>query len=181
VPEAPETVSIGDQAPAFELQDTEGASHSLSANGERLTAVVFTCNHCPYALAWHDRIAGVARDYADRGVRMLAICSNDAERFPADSFEAMQQRVREDGGWPMPYLHDATQDVARAYGAQTTPDVFLVDSEGTLRYRGAPDRDYGDPSLNAEWLRGALDALLAGSDPEPAETKPVGCRIKWKP
>jgi peroxiredoxin len=182
MPEAPEqTISTGDQAAAFELQDTEGALHSLSANDGGPTAVVFTCNHCPYALAWHDRIADVARDYADRGVRVLAICSNDAERYPADSFEAMQSRVREDGGWPMPYLHDATQEVARAYGAQTTPDVFLVDSDGILRYRGAPDRDYGDPSLNAEWLRGALDAVLAGSDPDPANTKPIGCSIKWKP
>jgi peroxiredoxin len=181
MPEAPEaTISVGDAAPAFELPDTEGASHALGSNGDRATAIVFTCNHCPYALAWHDRLADVARDYADRGVRMLAICSNDAERFPADSPEAMQKRVREDGGWPMPYLHDATQDVARAYGAKTTPDVFLVDSEGTLRYRGAPDRDYGDPSVNAEWLRGAIDAVLAGSEPDPKETKPVGCSIKWK-
>jgi len=141
---------------------------------------VFTCNHCPYALAWHDRIAGVARDYADRGVRVLAINPNDSERYPADSFEAMQERVRREGGWPMPYLHDATQEVARAYGAQTTPDVFVIDSSGRLRYRGAPDADHGDPSQNAAWLRGALDAVLAGTDPDPAETKPVGCSIKWR-
>jgi peroxiredoxin len=174
-------LSVGDQAPDFQLKDTEGAEHSLAANGEsRAAVVVFTCNHCPYALAWHDRLADVARDYADRGVGMLAICSNDAERFPADSFEAMQKRVREDGGWPMPYLHDASQEAALAYGAQTTPDVFVIDSEGRVRYRGAPDRDYGDPSVNAEWLRGALDAVLGGSDPDPAETKPVGCKIKWK-
>jgi peroxiredoxin len=169
-----------DTAPAFALPDTEGNTHSLADGGSPATVVVFTCNHCPYALAWHDRIAAVARDYAERGVRVLAICSNDAERYPADSLEAMQQRVREDGGWPMPYLHDATQEVARAYGAQTTPDVFVVDSAGTVRYRGAPDGDYGDPSQNAAWLRGALDAVLAGSDPEPAETKPVGCSIKWR-
>ena len=181
MPEAPEkTISVGDQAPDFELQDTEGARHSLSENGEGPTAVLFTCNHCPYALAWHDRLIAVARDYADRGVRMLAICSNDAERYPADSFEAMQARVRADGGWPMPYLHDPTQEVARAYGAKTTPDVFLVDSGGIVRFRGSPDRDYGDPSVNAEWLRGALDAVLTGSDPDPAETKSIGCRIKWK-
>jgi peroxiredoxin len=169
-----------DTAPAFELPDTEGNTHSLDGDSSAATVVVFTCNHCPYALAWHDRIADVARDYADRGVRVLAICSNDATRYPADSFEAMQTRVRDDGGWPMPYLHDATQEVARAYEAKTTPDVFLVDSKGTLRYRGAPDSDYGDPSQNAAWLRGALDAVLAGSDPDPAETKPVGCSIKWK-
>jgi peroxiredoxin len=180
--EAPEaTISTGDSAPAFELPDTDGNTHSLDGDSSPATVVVFTCNHCPYALAWHDRIVSVARDYADRGVRMLAICSNDAERYPADSLEAMQRRVADDGGWPMPYLHDATQDVAHAYGAKTTPDLFVVDAEGRVRYRGAPDRDYGDPSLNAEWLRGALDAVLGGSDPDPAETKPVGCKIKWKP
>jgi hypothetical protein len=91
----------------------------------------------------------------------------------------MQQRVRDDGGWPAPYLHDATQDVARAYGAKTTPDVFVIDGGGRLRYRGAPDADYNDESQNAGWLRAALDAVLAGRDPEPAETDPVGCSIKW--
>jgi peroxiredoxin len=169
-----------DTAPTFALPDTEGQTHALDGDTSVATVVVFTCNHCPYALAWHDRIADVARDYADRGVRVLAINPNDAERYPRDSFEAMQARVREDGGWPMPYLHDETQEVARAYGAQTTPDVFVIDSEGTLRYRGAPDSDYGDPSQNAAWLRGALDAVLSGADPDPAETKPVGCSIKWK-
>jgi peroxiredoxin len=171
---------MSDIARDFELSDTEGRLHSLEGDTSVATAVVFTCNHCPYALAWHDRIAGVARDYADRGVRVLAINPNDSERYPADSFEAMQERVRREGGWPMPYLHDATQEVARAYGAQTTPDVFVIDSSGRLRYRGAPDADHGDPSQNAAWLRGALDAVLAGTDPDPAETKPVGCSIKWR-
>jgi hypothetical protein len=92
----------------------------------------------------------------------------------------MQQRVREEGGWPAPYLRDETQEIARAYGARTTPDVFVVDSEGRLRYRGAPDGDYNDPAKNAEWLRGALDAVLEGRDPDPAETEPVGCSVKWK-
>jgi peroxiredoxin len=173
-------LSIGDQAPAFDLPDTEGAQHSLPANGDRPTAVVFTCNHCPYALAWHDRILDAARDYEDRGVRFLLISPNDADRYPRDSYEAMQKRVREDGGWPAPYLYDETQEVARSYGAKTTPDVFVVDSEGMLRYRGAPDADYNDAQQNAEWLRGALDAVLDGSDPDPAETDPVGCSIKWK-
>src|SRR6187200_253677 len=141
--EAAAGISIGDAAPAFDLPDTEGARQSLS-NGAEVTAVVFTCNHCPYALAWHDRIADVARDYADRGVRVLAINPNDGERYPADSYEAMQQRVRGEN-WPMPYLHDESQDVAHAYGAKTTPDVFVVDSEGRLRYRGAPDADHSDP------------------------------------
>ena len=171
-------ISIGDTAPDFQLPDTEGTEHALS-NGAQATAVIFTCNHCPYALAWHDRILDVARDYADRGVRVLAINSNDSERYPADSYRAMQERVRKED-WPLPYLHDENQDVARAYGAKTTPDVFVTDSEGKLRYRGAPDSDHSDPSQNAAWLRGALDALLEGRAPEPAETEPVGCSVKWK-
>jgi peroxiredoxin len=174
------TISIGDVAPDFSLPDTEGAIWSASDSAQAAaTVVVFTCNHCPYALAWQDRIEQVARDYADRGVRVLAINANDAERYPRDSFAAMKDRVaRED--WPMPYLHDATQEVARAYDAKVTPDVFVLDSERRLRYRGAPDRDYDDPSQGAAWLRDALDAVLAGAEPAQAESKPVGCSIKWK-
>ena len=173
------TVSIGAAAPDFALNDTAGESWSL--NGAPATVLVFTCNHCPYALAWHERIADVAKEYADRGVVTMAINSNDAGRYPHDSYDAMRQRVTGDGGWPMPYLHDATQEVARAYGAQTTPDVFVLDSDGALRYRGAPDGDYDDPGQRAAWLREALDAILDGHAPQRAETKPVGCSIKWKP
>jgi hypothetical protein len=112
-------------------------------------------------------------------VRVLTVNPNDAERYPADSYEAMRERVeRED--WPMPYLHDADQSVARAFGAETTPDVFVVDTAGRLAYRGAPDADYGDPSQNAAWLRDALDALLAGRAPGRAQTEPKGCSIKWR-
>jgi peroxiredoxin len=173
------SISVGDRAPDFTLPDTEGVQHALGDGNSGPAVVVFTCNHCPYALAWQDRIADAARDYADRGVRFLAINPNDGERYPRDSYEAMQKRVAEED-WPLPYLRDETQAVARDYGAKTTPDVFLVDAEGTLRYRGAPDADYGDPSQNAAWLRAALEAVLAGRAPDQAETDPVGCSIKWK-
>jgi peroxiredoxin len=174
------SVAIGDKAPEFELPDTEGAPWSApNGDGANATVVVFTCNHCPYALAWHDRIAQAARDYADRGVRFLAISSNDAERYPRDSYDAMKARVAKED-WPMPYLYDQTQEVARAYGAKTTPDLFVVDSEGRLAYRGAPDSDYDDPAQQAQWLRDALDAVLGGEQPARAETRPVGCSIKWK-
>jgi peroxiredoxin len=173
-------VPLGEVAPSFELPDTEGARHSLEGAGDAgATVVVFTCNHCPYALAWHDRTLAVARDYADRGVRFLAINSNDAQRYPADSYEAMRERVRAQP-WPLPYLHDESQEVARAFGAKVTPDVFVLDSQRRLRYRGAPDGDYSDPSQNAAWLREAIEAVLAGREPSPAETKPVGCSVKWK-
>jgi peroxiredoxin len=172
------TLSIGDVAPDFTLPDTNGAEHSL-ADGATVTAVVFTCNHCPYALAWHDRIADAARDYSDRGVRFLAINANDDERYPADSYDAMKQRMAKED-WPLPYLRDESQEVARSFGARTTPDVFVLDADGRLRYRGAPDEDHRNPSAGAAWLREALDALLAGEDPARAETEPVGCSVKWK-
>jgi peroxiredoxin len=167
-------MKIGDQAPTFSLPDTEGTEHGPDG----MTVVVFTCNHCPYALGWHDRLLQVARDYDD--VSFLAVNPNDAERYPADSYEAMKQRVRADGGWPHPYLRDESQEVARAYDAKTTPDVFVLDAEGRLRYRGAPDADHRDPDQNAIWLREALDAVREGRAPDRAETKPVGCSIKWR-
>jgi peroxiredoxin len=173
------TLTIGEQAPPFQLPDTDGRMWP-EGDEAAATVVVFTCNHCPYALAWHDRIARAARDYSDRGVRFVAINANDAERYPRDSSAAMRQRVAAED-WPMPYLHDATQEVARAYGAQTTPDVFVLDAGGRLRYRGAPDADYDDPAQDAAWLREALDAILAGAEPARPETRPVGCSIKWKP
>jgi peroxiredoxin len=170
--------AIGDRALTFSLPDTEGTMHELG--DAPVTVVVFTCNHCPYALAWHERIVAVARDYADRGVRMLAINPNDADRYPRDSPQAMRTRVERGEFDGVPYLRDESQDVARAYDAQTTPDVFVLDAAGLLRYRGAPDADYDDPTQKAAFLRDALDAVLDGRDPEPAETPPVGCSIKWK-
>jgi peroxiredoxin len=167
-------LAIGDVAPDFSLPDTDGRHHSPDG----VTAVVFTCNHCPYALAWHDRLLEVALDYPN--VCVLGVNPNDAERYPADSYEAMKQRVLNDGGWPMPYLRDESQEVARAYGAETTPDVFVLDADRRLRYRGAPDSDYRNPSLNAAWLREALDSVLAGEDPPTPETEPVGCSVKWR-
>ncbi len=92
----------------------------------------------------------------------------------------MRERVEADGGWPHPYLRDESQEVARAYAARTTPDVFVLDADRVLRYRGAPDADHSDESLDARWLRDALDAVRAGDPPAPAETEPVGCSVKWK-
>ena len=169
-------IAIGDRAPDLALPDTDGQTWRLSAGP---VVVYWTCNHCPYALAWHDRLLDVARDYEGR-VRFLAVNSNDAERYPADSPQAMRQRVGAEGGWPHPYLYDESQEVARAFGAERTPDVFAFDGDLALRYRGAPDADYDDPAQNAAWLRDALDAVLEGREVGRAETDPVGCTIKWK-
>jgi peroxiredoxin len=168
----------GDAVPGFTLPDTERVPVSMQT-GAAATVVVFTCNHCPYALAWHGRIEAVARDYAGRGVRTLQICSNDAERYPRDAPAAMRARVQA-GEFSGPYLHDATQEVARAWGARVTPDVFVVDSAGRLAYRGAPDADHRDESLQAAYVRAALDAVLQGGSVAEPLTDPVGCSIKWR-
>jgi peroxiredoxin len=172
------SLDIGDPAPAFELPDTDGAVHRL--DGGPATVVVFTCNHCPYALAWHDRLLDVARDYEARGVRLLAINPNDAVRYPAGLLRGDAGARAPRRRLAAPYLHDATQEVAAAYGARTTPDVFVVDADGRVAYRGAPDADYDDPGQGAAWLREALDAVLEGRRPGRARTEPVGCSIKWR-
>jgi peroxiredoxin len=165
----------------FALPDTDGREHRLSElAGDGPVVVVFTCNHCPHALAWHRRLVDVARDYQPRGVRMVFVNPNDGERYPADSLQAMRERVAGED-WPGPYLHDESQEVAREFGAQVTPDVFVVDREMRVRYRGAPDEDHDDPAANAVWLREAIDEVLSGVELRRPETEPVGCSIKWKP
>jgi peroxiredoxin len=171
---------VGDPAPPLDLPDTEGRLQSLAAGDAAATVVVWTCNHCPYALGWHDRLVEVARDYAPRDVRFLAVNSNDAERYPADSLDAMRERVQAEE-WPFPYLHDESQAAAAAWAAQVTPHVYVVDRSGVIRYEGAPDADHMDPGQNASWLREALDAVLSGEQPARAATEPVGCSIKWRP
>jgi hypothetical protein len=176
-------MAIGGRAPSFELRDTHGELHRFGdpSPDVRATVVYWTCNHCPYALAWQERLHQVGRDYSSKGVRFLAINSNDGARFPADSAAAMRERVDREDGWPYPYLYDEAQDVARSFGAERTPDIFVLDRELRLSYRGAPDEDYDDPSCNATWLREALDAVLAGEAPSRPRTEPVGCPIKWSP
>ncbi len=171
---------LGDRVPAFTLADTAGTAHSVPADpAPAATVLVVTCNHCPYVIAWNPRLRAVAEDYAPRDVRLLAINANDAARYPADSPDAMARFVH-DHSWPIPYLRDESQAVARALGAQVTPHVFVLDRDQRLRYRGAPDADHQDPSLDARWLRDALDAVLAGDEPAEAETRARGCSVKWK-
>lgn len=174
------SLALGDPMPPVALPDTDGREHVVGPADAAATVVVFTCNHCPYALAWHDRLLKVAEDYRDRGVRTWLVNPNDARRYARDSFDAMQKRVRAEGPWPAPYLRDEDQGVARAFGARTTPDVFVFAPDGRLVYRGAPDADHGDPALGGKWLRDALEDLLAGAPLALPETEPVGCSVKWR-
>jgi alkyl hydroperoxide reductase subunit AhpC len=118
--------------------------------------------------------------YADKGVQLIAINANDDSKYPDDSFSKMKERAIQKK-FNFPYLRDQTQDVARAYGAERTPEVFLFDKTLTLRYHGAIDDNYDNPKAVKEpYLRDALDALLAGRPISASETKPVGCTVKWK-
>jgi peroxiredoxin len=173
---------IGDTAPDFTLPATDGKTYKLheAFKNAKAVAVVFTCNHCPYAIAWEDRINAIARDYAAQGVRLLAINANNASTHPADNFENMVKRASEKH-FVFPYLRDESQSVARAYGAERTPELFIFDANKTLRYHGAPDDNYEDEhAIKHQYAREALDAILAEKDLVLPETKPVGCSIKWK-
>jgi peroxiredoxin len=172
-------LAIGDVAPNHTLPDTAGTPTPLLDGAAPATVVVFTCNHCPYALAWHERLDDVARDYAAQGVRMLYVNANDAVTHPGDSLEAMRERVAA-GELAAPYLHDEAQEAASAWEAATTPHVFVLDADGRLAYRGVPDGDHQDPGQRAAWLRAALDDVLAGRPLAEAERQPVGCSIKWR-
>lgn len=165
----------------FALRGTDGRAHSADDYGDAaVLGVIFSCNHCPYVQAWEGRLIQIQRDYAGRGVQFVLINSNDPETYPADSFEQMQRRAAEKR-YPFPYVFDEIQAVARQYGATRTPEIFLFDRRRVLRYHGAPDDNYENPTqVHRPYLRDALDALLNDSAPAVTETKPVGCTIKWK-
>jgi peroxiredoxin len=173
-------IEIGERAPGFELPGVDGDHHRLE-DGAPATVVYWTCNHCPYALAWHDRMLDAARDYADRGVRFLAISSNDAARYPADSFEAMVERVESEGGWTHPYLHDESQEVARAFQAVCTPDFFGFNAADELQYRGRLDESKATPVPNARRELYEAMTAVARTGQGPREQIPsMGCSIKWR-
>ncbi|WP_217913453.1 thioredoxin family protein [Miltoncostaea marina] len=173
------SVAVGDPAPGFSLPDTDGGEVGLDEGaGAPARIVAFWCNHCPYVQAWEARFDAIAREYSDRGVVTVAICSNDARVQPADAFERMVERAAE-RRYAFAYAHDATQEVARAYGAERTPEVFVVDAAGRVAYHGAIDDSTDPDAVTAHHLRDALDAVLAGRSPAVPSTPPVGCTIKW--
>lgn len=175
-------LELGQRGPAFSLPGVDGQTHSLEAllQTHRAVAVIFSCNHCPYVQAWEDRMKAIQVDYREQGVVLAAIGSNDAEKYPDDDFEAMKTRAEQEE-FNFLYLRDESQAVARAYGATRTPHVFLLDSDGILRYRGAIDDNHESAqAVRAHYLRDALDAVLAGQPVKIGATNEVGCTIKWK-
>lgn len=174
------TLHIGDQATGFRLPGVDGRTHSLEEfTGKPVLVVVFSCNHCPYVQAYEDRMISIQRDYQPRGVQLIAINSNDDVNYPEDSFDAMVKRAKAKG-FNFPYLRDANQEVAKAYGATHTPQLFVFDHGRKLRYTGKIDDNWQNPgAVKRQYLREAVDALLQGAAPAEAETHAIGCTIKW--
>lgn len=176
-------LELGTPAPGFALPDTDGRTVALDdfADAPALL-VMFLSNHCPFVKFVQGAVANLARDYAPRGVAIVGIMSNDVARHPADAPERMRE-ARAAWGWSFPYLYDETQQVARAFRAACTPDIFLFDGQRRLVYRGQLDNsrpNNGMAPTGAD-LRAALDAVLEGR-PVSADQRPsIGCNIKWKP
>lgn len=175
---------LGTLAPAFELHDTiSGNKLSLEQlKGDKATLVMFICNHCPYVLHINDELVRIAKEYQPKGVSFIAISSNDVENYPQDSPELMKVQA-EKVGYTFPYLFDESQDVARAYDAACTPDLFLFDDSLKCVYRGQLDdsRPKNDLPVTGKDLRVALEALLAGNEISEDQIPSIGCNIKWKP
>ncbi|MBD3669503.1 MAG: thioredoxin family protein [Gammaproteobacteria bacterium] len=176
-------LDLGVTAPDFTLPEPLGGeTRSLTQlKGEKGTLVIFICNHCPFVLHILDSFVEFAAEYQSRGLNVVAISANDVSNYPDDSPEKMAQ-LAQDKEFTFPYLYDATQEVAKAYQAACTPDLYLFDDSLKLVYRGQYDaaRPGNDIPVTGEDLRRASDALLDGA-PLPADQIPsLGCNIKWK-
>ncbi len=172
-------LSIGDAAPAWEtLPGTDDNKHSLAdLKDAKAVVVIFTCNHCPVAVANEDRFIAFAKEYEAKGVRVVAINVNNIE---ADKMPAMKERSAEKG-FNFPYLYDESQEIARAYGSSVTPEVFLLDGDRKIAYMGAFDDNQMDASrVSKTYLKTAVDAVLAGEGVEKKETRPQGCGIQYE-
>jgi peroxiredoxin len=173
------SLPLGAHAPEFDLPGVDGRNHSLESFSQKpILVVIFSCNHCPYVKAYEGRMVSIQRDYAGKGVQLVAINSNDEKSYPEDGFPQMVERA-EQKGFNFPYLRDASQSVVEAYGGVCTPHAFVFDKERLLRYRGRID-DSRDPSnVTSPDLRNALDDLVAGVEVKVSDTRPFGCSIKW--
>ena len=173
---------LGTAMPSFDLPDTISGKHVSSESLLGKPAVViFICNHCPYVKHIREGFADFGRLCQQRGVGLVAISSNDVVQYPEDGPEAMADEARQ-AGYVFPYLFDASQDVARAFDAACTPDLYLYDAQGALAYRGQFDdsRPNNGIPVTGKDARAAVEALLAGSSPSADQKPSIGCNIKWK-
>lgn len=172
---------LGSVCPDFQLPATDGNLYQLKDfKGSKALLVMFICNHCPYVQAVEDRLIVLSRELLSLGAQVVAISSNDAVKYPADSFENMKKRSLEKK-YPFPYLFDETQKVAKEFGAVCTPDFFVYDENLSLAYRGRLDDSWKNPAeVSRHELRHAILELLAGREAPMSQYPSMGCSIKWK-
>ena len=171
-------LKIGDAAPTFSgIIGTDDKEHALKDFASaKLVVLVFTCNHCPVAQAYQDRLMGLQKDYKAKGVQVVAVNVNNMD---ADKLDKMKERAKEKK-FEFPYLYDASQKIGKDYGAKVTPHVFVLDKNRKLAYMGAIDDNMDEKKVKKHLLGDALDALLAGKDPPEKVTKQFGCGIKYE-
>ncbi|RMG43973.1 MAG: thioredoxin family protein [Candidatus Dadabacteria bacterium] len=172
---------LGSKLPDFKLKNVDGREMGSEYLREGKAAlVVFTCNHCPYVKGSEQMLCRIARRFEGQGLRTVTINSNDATRYPEDSFDKMKEKAAQ-MGLPYPYLYDSSQEVARMFDAACTPECFLFNSKGELVYQGAINDNPKDPGqVNQDYLSVAVTQVLAGVKPDPAFVHPLGCSIKWR-
>ncbi len=177
-------LKVGDRAVDFNLKNIDGTFVSLAANKDAKGYIlIFTCNTCPYSVAYEDRIIQLHNKYAPKGYPVVAVQPNSPKKSPGDSFEKMQKRARSKN-FPFPYLMDETQEVTRTYGATNTPHVYVLNRQSNesfkIEYIGAIDNNSRDAAAaDKHYVQQAVDNLLKGKGVETTKTKAIGCTIKW--
>ncbi|MBZ8180624.1 thioredoxin family protein [Oscillatoria salina] len=174
--------TVGQYAPDFELPGIDGQVHHLSRYLEkfRVVAVIFICNHCPYVRLYLDRLKEIQDRFESEGFTAIGINANDTDKYPEDSFEKMKSFAMEKK-LNFPYLWDPSQDVANCFDARVTPEVFLIDNAGVVRYRGKIDDRPEDPeAVQNHYLRDNIVALLSSEQVTTSITEAIGCTIKWR-
>jgi len=180
--EAPTVLAIGAAAPMADAKMTGVDDKEITlaeAAGKKGTMVVFMCNHCPWVKAWQTRISKIGNGAVAKGIGVVAVNSNDPAAYPEDDMANMKTRAK-DLGFKFPYVVDATSDVARGFGATHTPEIFLFDASGKLVYHGAIDDNRDEKLVKKQYLQQAVAAVAAGKPVALAETKSLGCGIKYR-
>lgn len=179
----PSALALGAAMPmaGVEMMGVDGREITLAdAAGKQGTLVIFSCNHCPWVKAWEERMVKLGNAWAKKGVGVIAVNANDPKAYPEDGLEGMKERAKA-RGMAFPYVVDATSEVARAFGATRTPEAFLFDAGGKLVYHGAIDDNAKEPKkVKKRYLEDALEALAAGKPVAVAQTKALGCTIKYR-
>ena len=177
-------LAAGAKAPlaTTKMKNVDGKMVAIAdVTGKAGTLVVFTCNHCPFAKGWEERIVELANGYSKKGIGVILINANDPAKYAEDGFAEMQARAKT-RGLQAPYVVDETSAVARAFGATVTPEAFLFDKSGRLAYHGTVDDNHQDAAkVQSRYLKDALEAVATGKAPTQPETKSLGCGIKFRP